>query len=285
MFQSSSLIESLESRRLLTASATVTAAGVLTVEPFEGFRNTITVEAGSGVIDVSVVGKHGRTPLTFSTIIQLSGANVTVPTSIVVEGSQLADNIEVGVSSNLLLPTQVDGLGGNDVIEVGQQSATINGGFGNDSILAGNGADIVRGDAGNDTIVVGNGNDKIDGGDGKDIITAGDGNDIIRGGAAPDIIHAGNGNDTIYGEAGNDLIIAGNGNDALWGGLGRDTLDVGSGADTFGLILGKNIASGTGPDKYVVRSVASLDNQTTTYDPAKGDTFVVSSEEATPPVI
>jgi Ca2+-binding RTX toxin-like protein len=284
MLQFSRLIESLETRRLLSASATVTAAGVLTVEPFAGTPNTITVEAGVNQIDVSVIARHGHGQ-TFSTIIPTTGANVTAPTSIFVQGSQEADNIEVGVSSNLLLPTTIDGLAGNDSIEVGQQSATILEGSGKDSILAGNGADIIRCGSGADTIVVGNGNDKINGGGGRNIITAGDGNDIIVGGSGADIIHAGNGNDEIFGGPGNDLLVAGNGNDSLWGGPGRDTLDAGSGADTFGIVLGKNLASGTGPDKYVVRSFASLEAQITTYNPAKGDTYVISSTEAAPPVI
>jgi len=284
MLQSSRLIESLETRRLLSASATVTAAGVLTVEPFAGMPNTIKVEAGVNQIDVSVIGGHGHGQK-FSTIIQTTGTNVTVPTSILVQGSQEADTIEVGVNSNLLLPTTIDGLNGNDSIEVGQQAATIVEGSGKDSIFAGNGNDIIICGNGKDTIVTGNGNDQIKGGSGKNIITAGDGNDLIEGGSGPDIIHAGNGNDVIYGEDGNDLIIAGNGNDSLWGGQGKDTLDAGSGSDTFGIVQGRNIASGTGPDKFVANSLASLEAQTTTYDPGKGDTFVLNTAEATPPAI
>ncbi|WP_420336897.1 DUF642 domain-containing protein [Roseibium sp.] len=103
----------------------------------------------------------------------------------------------------------VDGVGGNDIIETGEQNDRIEGGSvaGNDQITGNGGRDLLFGDGGDDTISGGSGDDIIVGGAGDDTLNGGDGSDLFMHGL-------GDGNDVIEGGAGTawtDVIDLGGG--------------------------------------------------------------------------
>ncbi|WP_306144977.1 cadherin domain-containing protein [Roseibium sp. MMSF_3412] len=103
----------------------------------------------------------------------------------------------------------VDGVGGNDIIETGDQNDRIEGGSvaGNDQITGNGGRDLLFGDGGDDTISGGSGDDIIVGGAGDDTLNGGDGSDLFMHGL-------GDGNDVIEGGAGTawtDVIDLGGG--------------------------------------------------------------------------
>ncbi|MBI1914350.1 MAG: hypothetical protein HYS12_06375 [Planctomycetes bacterium] len=150
--------------------------------------------------------------------------------------------VRASVSASSVSRIEVNGLGGNDVIDLdsqahgGQplrQSAILSGGAGNDTIHGGRENDRILGGPGNDTLFGGGGNDFLDGGTGNDRIDGGGGNDTLLGG---------NGNDTLYGRAGNDVLFGGKGNDGLFGGDGNDRLDGGP---------GRNVLSGEGGNDFL----------------------------------
>jgi hypothetical protein len=96
------------------------------------------------------------------------------------------------------------------------------------------------------TLVGGNGNDTLVGGSGNDSITAGNGKDVLAGEAGNDTLVSGNGRDLLLGGSGDDLLTAGNGQDTLSGDGGADTLIAGNGADDLQ----------PGPDGIVLRGKA-----------------------------
>lgn len=132
----SSLMQPLESRQLLAASL---ANGVLTV---------------TGTAGADHIGLDPRTT------------------------TQL--RVEIGTRKQFFDLRQitriiVNGLGGNDVIEVNKRNpiaigVEIHGGAGNDSIKGSNASDRLYGEGGNDYIEGKGGNDIIDGGAGQDIV-------------------------------------------------------------------------------------------------------------------
>jgi Ca2+-binding RTX toxin-like protein len=61
----------------------------------------------------------------------------------------------------------------------------------------------------------------------------GGGNDTLEGGAGNDRLEGGSGNDLLYGQAGNDTLLGQNGNDTLNGGGDTDNLDGGLGNDNL----------------------------------------------------
>jgi Ca2+-binding RTX toxin-like protein len=134
--------------------------------------------------------------------------------NVVLNGTSLADNIQVGASSGTInvtgLPASVvvtksekandqllvNGNADNDSITArpglaALTSLTVDGGAHNDVIAGGDGADFLRGN---------DGDDRIDGNQGNDVVFLGTGNDIT-------VWEAGDGNDTIEGQDGTDLLI------------------------------------------------------------------------------
>ena len=101
---------------------------------------------------------------------------------------------------------QVNGLGGNDVVEA-------NDGVGALTLLSVDG---------------GTGVDIVGGSDGADLILGGEGNDILDGGSGDDRIAGDRGNDTMNGGAGDDTLVWNNGDatDVVNGDDGRDDVEV-----------------------------------------------------------
>jgi Ca2+-binding RTX toxin-like protein len=158
-------------------------------------------------------------------------------------------------SNDTLRGDNVDGGGGNDVL---------NGNDGNDTLIGGAGADQIHGGAGNDSLVGGAGTDVLQGGAGDDIYVVDAALEASEsGGGGVDTVHVaytaagtytlggdfehglvtstlsgvyltGNeGNNSLTGGAGANILRGEGGNDVLDGGLGADTLVGGMGNDTF----------------------------------------------------
>jgi Ca2+-binding RTX toxin-like protein len=171
--------ESLEPRRLLTAAATLDAAGLLTVE-------------GTRRDDVLLVtlytGKGGRPTL-----------------SITNNGDEFAIFRTRGITRIKML----GGLG-NDVLEVHGQATSVQIDANNPDVLAiQSGVNFpipvtLFGGGDNDTLTGGAGNDRLEGGSGLDHLFGGDGNDQIFGQNDDDSLTGGNGNDTLDGGNGHD---------------------------------------------------------------------------------
>ncbi len=166
------------------------------------------------------------------------------------------------VFSSSVVPTEVNGQAGNDILNGGSADDIIRGNSGNnrivgnggdDLLVGGGGADVILGGAGNDLLFgqagvdrlfgqsgddvlnAGDGNDRVIGGNGDDLVYGGDGNDYIAGNAGEDELFGNFGNDNIHGGPGNDLIAGREGNDSLYGNEGDDFLIGFSGDD---LLLG-----------------------------------------------
>jgi Ca2+-binding RTX toxin-like protein len=140
-------------------------------------------------------------------------------------------------ASNLGQPgNEINGLGGDDILQGGNGDDLINGGDGNDNLsggpavlfASGVGNDVINGGNGNDLINGANGNDTLDGGDGNDRILAGSGDDDVFAGAGDDEIVDLGGNGTLRGEDGNDNIRLGL---PTGGVLSEVTIEAGAGND------------------------------------------------------
>ena len=90
----------------------------------------------------------------------------------------------------------------------------------------------LEGAGGDDIIETGDRNDRIEGGSGSDVLVSGGGRDLIFGGDGHDNISAGSGDDVIIGGTGNDNLNGGDGSDLFMYGLGdgNDTINAGIGA-------------------------------------------------------
>ncbi|MBK8118775.1 MAG: VCBS repeat-containing protein [Sulfuritalea sp.] len=164
-------------------------------------------------------------------------------------------------------------VGGNDLIDVGNGSNIVVGGFGDDAIATGAGADIVLGDDGRVDYVIADGDstdiDLVESTStrdfgGTDTIVTGGGDDIVIGGRMDDTIDAGEGDNLVIGDSGritaadlnapqmagqpvtlglvetitpadggNDTIVTGSGDDVVLAGFGGDTVTSGAGNDTL----------------------------------------------------
>ena len=100
----------------------------------------------------------------------------------------------------------------------------------------------INGLDGNDRInVTGSRAVVINGGNGDDVVTGGAGDDVIRGGGGRDVVRAGAGKDVLYADAGGDLLYGDAGDDRLYGGAGADQLFGGDGDDTIVTIGGTQL--------------------------------------------
>jgi Ca2+-binding RTX toxin-like protein len=243
-------------------NSNVNGAGVLSVQSTAGDAITITNVGGNVKINGADPGS--------------GQAAVTAITAIDVLGDDAPNNINLaGVDGSFTLLTQVDvdGRGGNDLINGSQLADSLEGGNDNDRIIGDNNPggtrDDMRGEAGNDTMVwnPGDGDDTNEGGAGSDTSEVNGGgkeqfevNPSATPGRVsfdrvqPDPTFAAPFNVDISDDTerldlnaggGDDIVNAGN-VDALAfaldidGGDGNDTLDGGDGADIMNGGLGND---------------------------------------------
>ncbi|XZE54543.1 LamG-like jellyroll fold domain-containing protein [Planctomycetaceae bacterium SH139] len=146
-------------------------------------------------------------------------------------GNALDGDDIVTIAEDILIPVELSGGLGNDVLTAGGGAAVLRGNEGNDQLVGSGLADTLEGGAGDDTLLGGDGNDLLIGGSGHDYLDGGRNEDVLRGGDDHDVLIGGLGSDTIDGDAGNDTINGGRGNDVLRGGDGDDQISGGLGDD------------------------------------------------------
>jgi Ca2+-binding RTX toxin-like protein len=198
-------VEGLSDRRVPAAlTATLSDTGVLHVDGTEG-RDNIIIRVKGDVLTVK------GTPI------------------------QMTDGPHASVSAALVKSIEVNGLGGNDTIDLRGVAigATVHGNAGDDKIFGGSGVDDLNGDAGNDMLSGGAGNDLLNGGDDKDNLSGGAGDDTIHGDDGNDRLDGGAGNDDLQGDVGDDRLFGRDGSDKLAGGSGRDSEDGGNDDDNL----------------------------------------------------
>ncbi len=176
--------------------------------------------------------------------------------------------ISGGAGSNILRADQQP-----QIINLGADHDTLDGGGGNDRIgsKAGNdlligaaGDDTLKGGSHRDTLQGGSGEDTLKGGRGKDTLHGGTGNDHLSGGHQDDQLHGQDGNDSLRGRHGDDDLNGNKGNDHLKGKRGDDKLHGGDGDDT--------LIGGSGADRFVL----STGNDTITdFSPKHGDHIAI----------
>jgi Ca2+-binding RTX toxin-like protein len=281
------------------ASATVTSsvnAGVLTVTSNAGDAITITDDAGALKINGQDPGTGAATSATI--------------TSIQVTGDAGSNNINLagvtGTAFTALTNVNVDGAGGNDVINGSQLADVLEGGGANDRIIGDNNPagtdDDMRGEGGNDTLVwnPGDGDDINEGGAGSDVSEVNGGgkeqfevNPSATAGRVsfdrvqPDPTFGAPFNVDISDDTekldlnaggGDDIINAGNGLQALAfaldidGGDLNDVIDGGDGADLIDGAAGDDqIAADNNPLGTRDNARGGAGNDTMTWNPGDGD--------------
>ena len=145
----------------------------------------------------------------------------------------------------------ISGLGGDDILSGEAGRDEILGGSGDDLITGGDGNDTIRGQAGDDNISGNEGNDSLIGNMGSDDILGGDGDDNINGGSESDRLLGEAGDDTISGGTGSDRILGGDGDDIVRGNANNDTVSGGSGNDFVTGNAGDDIVNGENGDDTV----------------------------------
>jgi len=192
-----------------------------------------------------------------------------------VRGGELAEQLV----ANPLLPSLLEGGGGDDML-YGQNEA--------DTLIGGDGDDVLRGGAGNDSMVGGAGNDQAvfeQPGD-QFIENPGEGYDTAyvaaQGWTLPGNVEVGyltgtatllRGSDTSQSLIANPLLastlLAGAGPDALYGSAMADTLDGGGGDDVLRGNAGADLMrGGAGQDTYVIEDAGDLIVETSGADTA-----------------
>src|SRR5262245_41737120 len=218
-------VEALETRAN-PVSAVLDSSGVLNIDGSSSVNDRILVQQSGGFI--RVLDARFSTP-------------ILVP---IQTGFGSVAQISVGLVSGI----DVNGLDGNDLIDLNSAAAgfdsitidaTLRGGSGNDSIAGGDGNDLIASGDGNDWIFGNEGDDSIDGGTGNDIIVGGSGDDTLVGGSE---------NDRLFGSGGSDSLLGLGGNDSLFGELGDDTLLGGSDNDRISGSSGNDSVLGEGGD-------------------------------------
>ena len=121
-----------------------------------------------------------------------------------------------------------------------QLSAVIAGGKGSNVVHADDYPQLVVLGEDDDTLNGGGGNDTIGSAAGDDLLIGGEGHDSIFGGEGDDHLRGGTHNDMLRGRRGNDWLNGGQGDDKLDGGPGKDILKGGRGADRFKLSAGRD---------------------------------------------
>jgi Ca2+-binding RTX toxin-like protein len=184
-------------------------------------------------------------------------------------------NDRITVSDAVLIPTDISGGDGNDVLKGSNKGTRVFGDAGYDTLTGGAGRDLLSGGPGVDTVsyagrtenlvisLDGKANDGVPGKPGvvaendnigADVekVLGGLGNDKIVGNALNNTLQGGAGNDTLLGQAGDDLLV---------GGAGADLLDAGDGDDVLLAIDAANtdtLKGGLGFDSAALDSITGV---------------------------
>jgi Ca2+-binding RTX toxin-like protein len=240
MFNATTVVETLESRRLLSG-VLLGSFGALRIAGDDGVNDVISVSHSGGQIAVVING--GAAQLFDSADVQ----------RVIIRTGSGEDTITV---TDVLQPTWIFAQEGNDTVTTGAARDIIYGHAGDDLIDAGSGNNYVVGGEDGDNITTGDGKDRIWGRDGSDLISSGGGNDLVVAGKGDDLVETGVGTDRAYGRDGSDTLRGGDGNDRLWGGPGDDSIEGGNGEDVIGGIVGNNsLFGGDGKDIFFVTSL------------------------------
>ena len=182
-----------------------------------------------------------------------------------------------------------EGLDGNDLFALGDDSDMAIGGNGEDTLSGGTGDDVLYGNVGLDLLSGGAGDDILYGGqnagelsdagtgtfayrDGIETVEGGTGDDLLYGNMGADILRGDDGADTLYGGQEGDLLLGGIGDDVLLGNAGADTLSGGDGADTLqGGVGNDQLSGGAGGDVFAFWEAAFGTGVVADFDPAAGD--------------
>lgn len=228
-------IETLETRRLLSAGPPVPAAP------------TATLVGG----ELRVVGTKGDDLI----IVSLNQADAT-KLDVNVNGSVLGSfalgdaskgrvDVRAGKGDDSVFVDESFGLVPLNLVAHGEQ--------GNDTLVGGSANDELHGDQGDDCLYGNDGNDSLFGDQGDDMLAGGFGDDDLDGG---------NGCDTLYGESGADNVFGGNGKDSVDGGDDADIVDGGRGCDSCTGGLGADTFAGTERAKELLDNTVGEDSYT-----------------------
>jgi len=187
MPQHNQLIETLETRRML--SAVIDSSGVLVVTADSG-KNKIILYLKQDDASKLLVREDGQ-------VSQFNLNEITTGIRVSAQGGK--DKIAVDETFGPLTK--------NVTIFGGNGKDDIYGGGGNDRLDGGTAKDRIFGRAGNDRIIGHSGNDYLDGEDGNDYITGDAGVDVLVGGNGDDDLNGGGSKDIISGNAGNDDYV------------------------------------------------------------------------------
>jgi len=222
------LIDRLESRRLLAASAVF--------DPAKSYLRVFGSDAGESIEIRSVSSAT-------------TGNSTGYRVQVLVDNRIVLNDVPPSINRVIIY-----GGGGDDLIRVPANFITsifhpINSGIHEVSSRAV--ACSVDGGSGDDTIFTGNANDTVSGNGGKDVIFTADGDDLVAGGASADRIDGGAGRDEARGNGGNDRIDGGDGDDTLFGSAGNDSLAGQNGNDTLNGSDGNDqLTGGLGGDQH-----------------------------------
>jgi hypothetical protein len=156
----------------VTSTATVNVVRVL-------FQDGVLYLGGTSNNDIITISRVSRTEV--KVIFDKRSQGKFSPT-IRIEAYGCPGNDKIRVATSILVPVQLYGQDGNDVLKGGGGDDYIAGGDGNDRINGSRGSDISEGDAGNDIMHAGSGHDIVIGGTGQDTIYGKFARDILIGG-------------------------------------------------------------------------------------------------------
>ncbi|MFP6763812.1 MAG: G8 domain-containing protein [Planctomycetaceae bacterium] len=249
------MLERLEPRQLLSATATASASQLLVTMESAG---VVAVRPDPSATDHVQVLKDG-------VVVEITGPSLIAElTAIVVTGSSGADLIELDQLNALNIPAvtwiSVAAGGGDDTVMGSAVADTITGGSGSDLLIGmlgddridgGDGDDLLLGSGGRDTLTGAAGRDRLNGnGSSGDVLLGGDGQDTLFGGTGNDRLLGGGDSDWLFGQAGADRLEGGDDADTIRGGSGKDWIDGGEGSDwLFGQgSAGDTLSGGNGDD-------------------------------------